>query len=182
MSIKKSFKQFCKENMDIGKAYVYAKEKHKGQKRSFSGKPYFVHPKSVAAYVKKYTKDPILTQAAYLHDVLEDTDTDYKSLQQEFGNKVASLVKELTSISKVEMKNQYGGKAQYLTDKMNKMSDAALTIKLCDRLDNVDDKHAPQKFKDRYFNETKYILDNLNRSLNSTHKKIIKKIKDIVYV
>jgi GTP pyrophosphokinase len=158
-------------------AYWFAKKAHKGQKRKFSGAPYFIHPESVANLVKKYTKDDTLVAAAYLHDIIEDTDSTYEDLEYSFGKAVADLVQELTSLDKEEIIKQ-GGKAKYLTQKMNKMSKDALTIKLCDRLDNVSDEHASESFKERYYAETKYILDNLTQSLDSTQKKIVNAIKE----
>lgn len=171
-----SFTQYL-EGIELGKkAFGFAKKAHKGQVRKFSGLPYVVHPESVANLAQKYTQDPIIVAAAYLHDTIEDTEATHDILVQEFGKEVANLVQELTSASKDEMK-KVGGKAKYLTDKMMKMSKKALTLKLIDRLDNVSDEHASEGFKERYYAETKYILDNLTRSLDSTQKKIVKEIK-----
>jgi len=159
------------------KAFIFAKSAHKNQTRKFSGLPYIVHPTEVANLVSKFTNNPILVAASYLHDTIEDTETTYEILKLEFGKTVADLVQELTSLSKEEIKNA-GGKAKYLTTKMMKMSKDALTIKLCDRLDNVSDVNASEGFKERYYAETKYILDNLTRSLDSTQKKIVNAIKE----
>lgn len=48
----------------VFEAYEYAKEKHKGQKRKFSGAPYFVHPKAVARIVEQLTDDPDLVRGS----------------------------------------------------------------------------------------------------------------------
>jgi len=162
-------------------AKEFAELAHKNQVRKFSGLPYFVHPESVANLVMKHTKDLTLTAAAYLHDTLEDTPTTYNELKEKFSKKIADLVYELTSADKDEQQ-RVGGKAKYLTAKMEKMSSDALTIKLCDRLDNVSDKGAPANFKERYYSETKYILDNLTRSLNGIQQEIIKLIKQKIGV
>ena len=157
----------------ILKAYMFAQEKHKGQTRKFSGKPYFVHPNAVADLVDKYTKDPTLKVAAYLHDTLEDTKTTYQDLSVLFSKHIANLVKELTSVDS-DLKKV--GKAQYLTNKMNKMSKDALTIKLCDRLDNISGGMS-RSFKEKYTKETEHIINNLKRPLTGVHKKIIKDIQ-----
>ena len=39
-----------------------------------------------------------MIQAAYLHDILEDTDTNFEELRDEFGIEVAHLVWELTDV------------------------------------------------------------------------------------
>ena len=79
----------------VRKAASFAKEKHKHQKR-LTGEPYFVHPKSVAASVAKWTSDPNVVAAAYLHDVIEDTGCDYEDLETRFGRKVADYVSMLS--------------------------------------------------------------------------------------
>jgi len=152
-----------------------AQDKHARQIRKFSGEPYFVHPSSVANILKKYTKDEEIIAAGYLHDTIEDTKTTYEELKTTFSKRIANLVKELTSVRREVVKL---GKAEYLLKKMQKMSEAALFIKLADRLDNVSDfDSASQKFKDKYIKETNYILDNLNRKLSKDKLSLVIEIK-----
>lgn len=161
------------------KAYIFAKEKHKGQKRKFTGEDYFTHPERVAAIVKRLTHDDTMENAALLHDTLEDTDANYTELSLLFGNKVADLVKELTSDE--SQMDAAGGKAQYLTNKMNKMSTKALTVKLADRLSNVEDfGTANPKWRDKYKAQTEFILDNLTRKLDIPQQKLVKEIRSII--
>ena len=55
-----------KESLDlINKAYDFAEEKHKGQKRS-SGEPYFVHLLNVAYELAKLKVDPNVICAGLL--------------------------------------------------------------------------------------------------------------------
>src|SRR5690606_39067825 len=54
-------------------AYLFAKEKHEGQKRK-SNENYIVHPVHVALILAEMGVDPHTLQSALLHDVLEDTD------------------------------------------------------------------------------------------------------------
>ena len=163
------------------KALEFAREKHKGQMRK-NNTPveYITHPINVANLVKKYAnnKENIddLVSSAYLHDTLEDTNTTYKELTCNFGNIISNLVKELTNndVLKKEM-----GKTKYLSIKMANMSEDALIIKLCDRLDNVSSLYDTNKaFIDKYLRETisilNYIID--NRSLNAIHLNIISDI------
>jgi (p)ppGpp synthase/HD superfamily hydrolase len=75
----------------VRKAAWFAKEKHKHQKRR-TGKPYFTHAQAVAKSVAKWSNDPNVVAAAYLHDVIEDTGCDYEDLLERFGKKVASYV------------------------------------------------------------------------------------------
>ena len=164
----------------IEKAEAFAQIKHKGQKRRFEKKPYFVHPQRVAHILKQFkvsTRIEELVCAAYLHDTLEDTDTTYKEIATEFNPFIAKLVLELTS-------DESGvaslGKSKYLLNKMVSMSNYALVLKLADRMDNVNRIHwTSEKFKNKYIAETKFIIDGLKkeRALTGTHKKMIREIE-----
>lgn len=117
----------------------------------------------------------MLSCCAILHDVVEDTRTKMQDIVDHFGYHIAGIVQELTN-NRVEQ----GGRAKhiYLAEKMNAMSSYALVIKLCDRLDNLRDMDSmTQEFRDRTISDTKYILDNLNRNLTLTHKKLIRLIR-----
>ena len=170
-----------KNELITNKALEFARKKHKGQMRK-NNTPveYITHPINVANLVKKYAnnKENIddLVSSAYLHDTLEDTNTTYEELICNFGNIISNLVKELTNndVLKKEM-----GKTKYLSMKMANMSENALIIKLCDRLDNVSSLYDTNKaFIDKYLRETisilNYIID--NRSLNAIHLNIISDI------
>jgi len=166
-------------------AWEFAKELHKDQVRKFINKPYFdAHVQKVNGTAKQYTTDEDLLCAALLHDTIEDCFKDkwegYSVIKEKFGKRVADLVLELTS-DEGEMKHRYGGsKKDYLIYKMIHMSDDALIIKLCDRLQNISDAFtASEKFRNNYFNETSAIVDAIEseRNLNDIHKKILADIK-----
>ena len=170
-----------KNELITDKALEFARKKHKGQMRK-NNTPveYITHPINVANLVKKYAnnKENIddLVSSAYLHDTLEDTNTTYKELICNFGNLISNLVKELTNndVLKKEM-----GKTKYLSMKMANMSEDALIIKLCDRLDNVSSLYDTNKaFIDKYLRETISILNYIinNRNLNTIHLNIINDI------
>jgi len=156
------------------KAWVFAQEAHKGVSRKFSGDPYFEHVRKVFKLVKKVDTRKTLGAAALLHDTLEDCpQVTYEILVENFGKEVADIVKELTS--KEDLIDAMG-KADYLLDKMATMSDDALTVKLCDRLQNLSDHFsASDKFRKKYYEETKYIVDSLkaNRQLNKSQITVI---------
>ncbi len=165
-------------NPNIQKAIDFATKAHKGQFRK-DGIPYIHHPLNVAQKVIEFKNSKSLTTliiSACLHDTLEDTNTTYDDIVKEFGLLVANIVKELTNDPKTK---ESLGKQQYLAQKMSEMSSWALVIKLCDRLDNVQDLvPCNQEFKTRYIRETIGILTNLikNRTLSNTHKAIIEQI------
>jgi (p)ppGpp synthase/HD superfamily hydrolase len=166
-------------------AWDFAKDKHKDQVRKFINKPYFdAHVQKVNGTVKQYTTDEDLLCAALLHDVIEDCYDSkwegYKDIKNLFGKRVADLVMELTS-DDGEIEHRYDGdKGAYLISKMIKMSEDALIIKLCDRLQNISDAFtASDKFRNKYYQETVKIVDELEsgRELNDIHKRILDDIK-----
>ena len=174
----------------VNKAYNFSKEAHKGQFRKFTNLPYFTHPKGVARYIEQLTKDPEMIAAALLHDVVEDSNHTIEEIRTEFGERVASLVDEVTNKEEERVGRK---KKEYLKDKMVHMSDDALIIKLADRLQNVlflekdakTDEH--KKFIFYYYKSTRYILDNLkntcwaiNKKFNRKHKVLYKRIVAIL--
>lgn len=124
--------------MECWNAYDCAKVKHGDikQVRKCSGLPYFVHPKGVAKIVMDNggTIDQIC--AALLHDVIEDCPTTDMELKIRFGEHVANLVRELTN---QRYKIEQMGKEAYMSDKLMKLSNEALLIKLADILYNITD-------------------------------------------
>lgn len=129
----------------IKKAKMLAKEKHGEEKRKYGEeKYYYTHPYKVAKGLKKfecYKNNENVIAAAYLHDILEETDIKYEELKSLFNIRIANLVLELTSdsskYSNKDDKSKYLAKAKYLTNKINNMSEDARVIKLADRKHNV---------------------------------------------
>jgi GTP pyrophosphokinase len=119
-------------------AYAFAKYKHKqtGAIRKGSGLPYFVHPKAVAMIILENGGTIEQINAGLLHDTLEDTETSSLELKTLFGEKVASMVWELTN-SKIEIEKL--GKEEYMNKKLVTLSEDTLTIKLADFICNMND-------------------------------------------
>ena len=158
------------------KANEFASLKHEGQKRKFEGTPYIQHPIMVATRTAEFTPDQEVIAAAFLHDVLEDTETVHQEIVQEFGERIANLVQELTSDDDLIMQL---GKSEYLTKKINSMSAEARLIKLCDREHNVTFLHlAPEPFQTKYATSTAYILAHINFIPNLYEQEIISSIQE----
>ena len=159
-----------------GEVLKYASQKHAGQFRIF-GEPYIIHPLNVFLTASKFTDDQDVLQAALLHDVVEDTDATAEEIEQKFGSKTASLVKELTS--PVGLKHSDCSKANYLSNAVLKMSDEALLLKLCDRLDNLQQIGRFGQTRGDYLRrETRKIINTLteNRTLNQPQKTLVAEI------
>jgi (p)ppGpp synthase/HD superfamily hydrolase len=80
------------------RAASFAARKHRGQTRADGATPYFSHVARVTiilSHVFGVTDHATLT-AAFLHDSLEDTDTDYDELEEAFGKTIAAYVVALT--------------------------------------------------------------------------------------
>ena len=80
----------------IKEAFEFAKMAHSDQKRK-SGEPYIFHPIAVANIVAAELvlgANPVI--AAFLHDVVEDTDYTIGDIQARFGDDVAFLVRVVT--------------------------------------------------------------------------------------
>ena len=121
----------------IHDAYLFAKEAHKEQKRK-SGEPYIMHPLAVARIVANelgLAANPII--AAFLHDVVEDTQYTIEDVKERYGEDVAFLVNVVTK----KKKKQYESSKQI--DNYKQMLASlhydirALLIKLADRLHNM---------------------------------------------
>lgn len=121
-------------------AYTYAKYCHSemNQKRKATDEPYFVHPKYVAKIVMENGGSEDQIVAAFCHDLLEDVPfVSYEDLKQGFNQHVADLVIELTN---QRYKIEEMGKEAYMSEKLMRLSNEALLVKLCDILANITDK------------------------------------------
>ena len=86
----------------VEKAEKFARWRHKGQQDRY-GNPYFEHLERVARRVREMEYDfvddtsdiELYVAAAYLHDVLEDTDALHEELN-EFGDEISTGVALLT--------------------------------------------------------------------------------------
>jgi len=79
-------------------AAAFAARKHSGQLRRDGRTPYFSHVVRVAMTVSEVfgCHDEETLAAALLHDLIEDTTTDYDDLLERFGKSVADMVAVLT--------------------------------------------------------------------------------------
>ena len=134
-----------------------------GQKRKYTGEPYYVHPVAVCTIVETVTHDPIMRAAALLHDVVEDTPVTIELVRLQFGGEVADLVADLTDVSKPEDGNRAARKAIDRQHSAAACADAQ-TIKLADLIDNSKSilKHDPD-FAKVYIKEKVALLSVLTK-------------------
>jgi len=120
---------------------MFATDRMAGVKRAFSGLPYIVHPIEVMKRLGDMgVKTEMILVAAVLHDIIEDTDTRYTELEEQFGLDVTTLVKQLTQ-------DPGEPKEDYLASFRVAPPDALL-IKVVDRWCNTNDFwHSGKKAK-----------------------------------
>jgi len=122
----------------LSKAYVFALNAHKDQKRD-SGDPYLTHPVAVANILTDLKLDSATIATGLLHDTIEDTKATYKTVEKEFGKEVADLVDGVTKISELEGKIIENSKAENIRKLILATSKdiRVLLVKLADRLHNM---------------------------------------------
>ena len=122
----------------LSKAYNFAIEAHKNQKR-VSGSPYVVHPVAVADILAELKLDSATIITGLLHDTIEDTKTTYDVVLKEFGKEVADLVDGVTKISALEEKAGEISQAENFRKLILATSKdiRVLLVKLADRLHNM---------------------------------------------
>ena len=119
----------------LAKVQMFAKLAHK---ESYDGIfPYMYHLRRVAKTIDNFDvirhrgNFGVLFYAAYLHDVLEDTDVSEEIILGEFGNTVLGLVQELTFKE---------GSDDFYVEQVSKLSSKAKLIKIADILANITDE------------------------------------------
>ncbi len=122
----------------LNKAYHFAKDAHKNQKRA-SGEEYFTHPCAVASILIGLKMDYRTIAAAFLHDVLEDTPVSASNIETEFDAEVLALVEGVTKLDKIEFKSQEEEQAENFKKIFVSMAKdiRVIIIKLADRLHNM---------------------------------------------
>jgi GTP pyrophosphokinase len=122
----------------ISKAYVFAEEAHRGQKRA-SGESFIVHTTEVARILAELHLDTVSVVAGLTHDTVEDTPRSLDDVAAEFGDEVANVVDGVTKIGKVKFRSNTEQQVEnYRKLLLSMASDArVILIKLVDRLHNM---------------------------------------------
>lgn len=122
----------------IHQAYLFAEEKHSGQKRA-SGQPYISHLIEVSYIIAQLGGGPSTIVAGFLHDTIEDTGVSFEEIESKFGFDVAFLVDSVTKIRRLSRKND----SEFVAEGHRKIfigmakDIRVIIIKLADRLHNM---------------------------------------------
>jgi (p)ppGpp synthase/HD superfamily hydrolase len=142
-------------------ALEFAVQAHGNQLRKYTNDPYWLHPAAVGITVSHTPyRTPEAIQAALLHDVLEDTNMPYSTINGRFGRVVADYVQMLTDPPKAS-----GNRAARKAVVKARLMDAPAmvkTIKLADMIDNTSSitKYDPD-FAKTYMREKADLLESL---------------------
>jgi guanosine-3',5'-bis(diphosphate) 3'-pyrophosphohydrolase len=120
---------------ELARLFATAAHHATGQLRKYTDEPYIVHPAEVVALVASVEHTEEMLAAAWLHDVVEDTKIPLSLIEKEFGPVVASLVEELTDVSKASDGNRAKRKAIDLAHTAQ-ASPEGKTLKLSDLIAN----------------------------------------------
>jgi len=126
------------ETAIVERAFVFARQRHGDQKR-VSGAPYILHPINAALILAAYRLDAETYAACLLHDVLEDTVTSSKEIEEGFGANVASLVEGVTKLRGLNYLSREENNLENVRKILLAMAAdlRVVFIKLADRLDNM---------------------------------------------
>lgn len=123
----------------INKAYSFAYEVHKDQKR-ISGESYITHILNVAKLIAELKLDSISVACALLHDTVEEGKINLEQIDKQFGTEVAFIINGLTTVR--TLTQNYENKDETIANTRDLILNAAediriLIIRLAEKLDNV---------------------------------------------
>ena len=168
--------------MEIVKsAELFAKKKHSGMMRKDGVTPYSKHLTDVVNRLKSLgVIDEELLCAGWLHDTIEDTDTTFDDLHEQFGSRIAVLVSTLSKDMSLTRKKR---EQVYVTQLKEASFDAKL-IKLCDISANLSDLknwNASKSKKLRQVRKVRHYLTVIKNDLieDNNYPKIITLLESI---
>ena len=135
--LEKNIKDTDKLN-EIKRAYEYAEKSHEGKKR-LTGEDYIKHPLNVAYILAELNVDATTIIAALLHETINNGIHTFEDLEENFSKDVASIVKAISTINKLELQDDSDSSATYLRNVLVGLAEdvRVLYIKLADRLHNM---------------------------------------------
>jgi (p)ppGpp synthase/HD superfamily hydrolase len=138
-----------------------------GQKRKYTGEPYYLHPQRVAKILQgvQYTLPEEALAVALLHDVVEDTQVELHTIGEVFGPKVEQGVALLTDMPTVEGGPNRAKRKELDRLRLSQAPAWVQTIKVADMIDNTSTivEHDP-KFAKVYLEEKRLMIKGLTQA------------------
>ncbi len=158
--------------MHMSNSKDFAIKSHSLQK--YGDRPYSFHLEHVVLILNQsqLEDDPVLLDAAWLHDVVEDTEVTLLEIQEKFGSEVSDIVSRVSDEGGLNRQER-----KIKTYPKIRGHYKATVIKLCDRIANVEASKNFSRKLDMYlseypsFREALYVpsmIDSLWRRLDST--------------
>jgi (p)ppGpp synthase/HD superfamily hydrolase len=144
-------------------AEKFAREAHANQLRKYTNEPYIDHPAAVVELVRSVSHTNEMICAAWLHDVVEDTEVTLDEIRDVFGSVVADYVRQLTDVSKPSDGNRLLRK-ELDRIHLSLACPKVQTVKLADIIDNTSSivRYDP-KFAKVYLEEKAQLLEALQK-------------------
>lgn len=118
-------------------AYEFAARAHQGQDRKGDGSSYIRHPVEVARLLhREGVDDEVTMAAAFLHDVVEDSDTTLDEIRDGFGDEVTEIVEAMTEDKSIE---PYKERKEHHREQVAEFGAGAVRIYAADKLANLRD-------------------------------------------
>src|SRR5262249_6014923 len=122
----------------------FALSKHEGEYRqTYGDEPYSYHLRKVREVLKRFgfgSKDSFfglkLGTAAWLHDVVEDTDATLEQIDQLFGTEIAKIVQGVTKLKDDSIEHE---QLLRMTYERTRLDRGSRILKLADRIANVEE-------------------------------------------
>jgi guanosine-3',5'-bis(diphosphate) 3'-pyrophosphohydrolase len=158
----------------VHRALRRAVKAHKKQDRDGEAPlPYATHPVDVLNLLRYDggVVDEEVLAAALLHDTIEETELKADDLREEFGDRIADLVLEVTreepDRSGLSEEEVYQVRTQTLLEEIDRMSDEAKLIKLADRASNLRSVLLTRTGDElnRYVRQSHFILEHIDREV-----------------
>jgi len=118
----------------ICRAVAFATKAHAGQLRKGTDVPYVTHPISVGMLLARAGCADDLVMAGILHDCLEDTETTFEQLEDEFNEKVAEIVQDC---SEQDKSDTWINRKKATVKKLKTASDEACLVSCADKTHNL---------------------------------------------
>ena len=155
------------ELYDKAKVFSMAAHEAIGQKRKYTGEPYYFHPQRVADILQdvQYTLPEEAYAVALLHDVVEDTQVDLHTIGEVFGAKVEQGVALLTDMPTVEGGPNRKKRKELDRLRLSQAPAWVQTIKVADMIDNTSTivQYDP-KFAKVYLEEKRLMVQSLTQA------------------
>ncbi|WHY65006.1 HD domain-containing protein [Neobacillus sp. SuZ13] len=118
----------------VQKAINFAAVAHRNQTRKATNIPYISHPFAVGMLLQKEKCSDSVIAAGILHDTLEDTDTSYETLAEQFGEHIANLVR---AASEPDKTLPWRVRKQHTIDMLKHLSIEEIQVITADKLHNL---------------------------------------------